>query len=63
MANYAVDSRRQPMTVTGIVEAVKEWEDKPGGGRRPSFPDHFRDIRGLTPASVFSCRTTASEAP
>lgn len=24
------------MTATGIVEAVKEWEDKPGGGRRPS---------------------------
>jgi hypothetical protein len=36
MASYAIDSRRQPMVATGIVDEVKEWEDKPGGGRRPS---------------------------
>jgi len=36
VSNYSVDSRRQPMTATGIVEPVREWEDKPGGGRRPS---------------------------
>ena len=36
MANYAVDSKRQPMVATGIVDQVKEWEDKPDGGRRQS---------------------------
>lgn len=36
MPNYAVESKKQPMIATGIVEEVKEWEDKPGGGRRPS---------------------------
>ena len=37
MANYAVDSGRQPMVATGIVDAVREWEDRPdGGGRRVS---------------------------
>lgn len=36
MGNYAVDSTRQPMTATGIVEAIKEWEETPDGKRRPS---------------------------
>ncbi|MGL5857877.1 MAG: hypothetical protein ACRC35_05625 [Angustibacter sp.] len=36
MPNYAVDSSRQPMIATGVVGVVQEWEDKPGGGRRPS---------------------------
>jgi hypothetical protein len=36
MANYSVDSRRQPMTATGIVEPVREWEVRPDGSRRPS---------------------------
>jgi hypothetical protein len=36
MAVYAVDRMRQPMTATGIVEAVPEWEQTPEGGRRPS---------------------------
>jgi hypothetical protein len=36
MANYAVESKRQPMVATGIVDQVKEWEDKPEGGRRQS---------------------------
>ena len=36
MANYAVDSKRQPMVATGLVDAVREWEDKPDGGRRQS---------------------------
>ncbi|MCX6459159.1 MAG: hypothetical protein NTZ03_02500 [Actinobacteria bacterium] len=36
MPNYAVESNKQPMIATGIVEEIKEWEDKPGGGRRPS---------------------------
>ncbi len=34
MPVYAVNSKEQPMTATGIVQAVTEWEDKPGGGRR-----------------------------
>lgn len=36
MASYAVDSVRQPMTATGIVEPVVEWEETPEGKRRPS---------------------------
>ncbi len=36
MPVYAVNSKEQPMTATGIVQAVTEWEDKPGGGRRPT---------------------------
>lgn len=36
MPSYAVDSQRQPMTATGIVEAVMEWEETPDGKRRPS---------------------------
>jgi hypothetical protein len=36
MASYAVDSRRQEMTATGIVEAVHDWEEIAEGRRRPS---------------------------
>lgn len=36
MASYAVDTLRQPMTATGIVEAVREWEEAADGRRRPS---------------------------
>ncbi len=36
MAMYAVESQRQPMTATGIVEPVFEWEERPDGSRRPS---------------------------
>lgn len=36
MPNYAVDSTRQPMTATGIVEPVMEWDETPEGRRRPS---------------------------
>jgi hypothetical protein len=36
MPSYAVDSVRQPMTGTGIVEPVMEWEETPEGRRRPS---------------------------
>ncbi|MGL4173816.1 MAG: hypothetical protein ACRCTR_07070 [Actinomycetota bacterium] len=35
MPSYAVESSRQPMIATGVVGIVQEWEDKPGGGRRP----------------------------
>ena len=36
MATYMVDSTKQQMIATGIFEEAVEWEDKPGGGRRPS---------------------------
>ena len=36
MAMYAVDSNRQPMKATGIVEPVREWVEHPDGRRRPS---------------------------
>lgn len=36
MPSYSVDSNRQAMTATGIVEPVMEWEETPEGKRRPS---------------------------
>lgn len=39
MPSYSVDSARQAMTATGIVEPVMEWEETPEGKRRPS-KDH-----------------------
>ena len=35
MTSYAVDSKRQAMRATGIVDEVKEWEER-DGKRRPS---------------------------
>ncbi|WP_201777989.1 hypothetical protein, partial [Jiangella alkaliphila] len=34
MATYAVDSNRQMMTATGVVNSVHEWEDTPDGRRQ-----------------------------
>ena len=36
MTFYAVDSKRQGMRSTGIVNEVKDWVDGPDGRRRPS---------------------------
>ncbi len=36
MPGYVVDSSKQPMVATGVVSVVPEWEEKPGGGRRPT---------------------------
>ena len=36
MTFYAVDSARQVMRSTGIVNEVREWVDGPEGKRRPS---------------------------
>jgi hypothetical protein len=36
MPSFAVDSERQPMTATGIVEPVREWDEGADGKRRPS---------------------------
>ena len=35
MASYAIESRRQGMRSTGIVNEVFEWVDAPDGKRRP----------------------------
>jgi hypothetical protein len=35
MPNYAVESMRQAMTGTGIVEPVMDWIETPDGKRRP----------------------------
>ncbi|WP_157987652.1 hypothetical protein [Jiangella endophytica] len=34
MATYAVDSKQQAMTATGVVNSVHEWEDTPDGRRQ-----------------------------
>jgi hypothetical protein len=47
MPMYAVDSKRQVMTATGIVQAVTEWEDKPGGGRRATDRQARDDQSGM----------------
>lgn len=36
MTFYAVESKRQSMRSTGIVNEVKDWVDGPDGKRRPS---------------------------
>jgi hypothetical protein len=36
MPAYPVESKRQPMTATGIVNPVMEWDEMPDGKRRPS---------------------------
>jgi hypothetical protein len=48
MGSYAVDSMRQPMTATGIVEAVREWEETPEGKRRPSDKQARNENTGMS---------------
>ena len=36
MSTYAIDSVRQAMVATGIVQPVFEWIETPEGRRRPS---------------------------
>lgn len=36
MSTYAIDSSRQAMVATGIVQPVFEWMETPEGKRRPS---------------------------
>lgn len=43
MPRYAIDSNNQPMTGTGIVEPVMEWEETPDGKRRPSQTQQQRN--------------------
>lgn len=47
MPSYAVDSLRQPMTATGIVDAVTEWEETPDGRRRPSEKQARHEQTGM----------------
>lgn len=47
MGNYAVDSMRQPMNATGIVEMVREWEETPEGKRRPSDKQARNENTGI----------------
>lgn len=35
MTSYAVDSKRQQMRATGIVNEVRDWVEGPDGKRRP----------------------------
>lgn len=47
MATYVVDSTKQQMIATGICEQAVEWEDKPGGGRRPSERQARHESTGM----------------
>jgi hypothetical protein len=47
MASYAVDSKKQKMTATGIVDPIKEWEETPDGKRRPSDKQARNDETGM----------------
>lgn len=47
MPSYAIDSKRQPMTATGIVEPVFEWEEMPDGRRRPSETQARNEATGM----------------
>src|SRR3954471_1985157 len=47
MGNYAVDSMRQPMTATGIVDVIREWEETPEGKRRPSDKQARNENTGM----------------
>jgi hypothetical protein len=47
MATYAVDSIRQPMIATAIVEPVMEWDENPDGRRRPSERQARNEATGM----------------
>lgn len=42
MPRYAVDSSKQPMIATGVVDVVPVWVERPDGSRRPT-DDQARD--------------------
>jgi len=46
MSFYAVDSKRQKMVTTGIVNEVKEWEER-DGRRRPSETQSRDEATGM----------------
>ena len=47
MPSYAVDSSKQPMTATGIVEPVREWTETADGKRRPSDKQARNEDTGM----------------
>jgi len=47
MPSYAVDTLRQPMTATGIVEAIFEWDETPEGKRKPSDRQARNEATGM----------------
>jgi hypothetical protein len=47
MATYAVDSIRQLMIATAIVEPVMEWDETPDGRRRPSERQARNEATGM----------------
>jgi hypothetical protein len=47
MPGFAVDSGRQLMVATGIVEPVNEWMDTPDGKRRPSDVQAIDENTGM----------------
>ena len=51
MTSYAVDSKRQAMRATGIVQEVREWEER-DGKRRPSEMQARDEATGMPLWSV-----------
>jgi len=47
MATFAVDSNRQQMVATGVVEPVMEWVETAEGKRRPGDNQARQDGTGL----------------
>ncbi|MGL4176374.1 MAG: hypothetical protein ACRCSN_09890 [Dermatophilaceae bacterium] len=47
MPSYVVDSQKQPMTATGIVEMAREWEEGADGRRRPSEKQARNENTGM----------------
>ena len=47
MPAYAVDSSKQPMVATGVVDARFDWVEAPGGGRRPSEQQARDEATGM----------------
>ncbi|MBE1878777.1 hypothetical protein [Myceligenerans pegani] len=47
MATFAVDSSRQQMAATGVVEAMPEWVETADGKRRPGENQARHEATGL----------------
>ncbi|MGL5825093.1 MAG: hypothetical protein ACRCYU_09805 [Nocardioides sp.] len=47
MPSYVVDSQKQAMTATGIVEMAREWEEGVDGRRRPSETQARNEHTGM----------------
>jgi hypothetical protein len=47
MPTYAINSSKQPMTATGLVEAILEWEETADGRRRPSEKQARHEHTGM----------------